>query len=432
MTATTATTIIDQTIDDVEGIAWKFTGTATSGGATLTTTDAEINKLGANYNADRFNGHRLWIPTGTSGTDDIHTITSMSVSAATTTITTLGNYGATYTNAAMYIMGPHPNVFLRHLNDALELAPVEAVVPLRHGPDDADVQTSATTSWTGTNCTVAKQTTAAEVLWGQRSMSLTLTSASGYATSTTVRAGHSEQVYGFALAKADIGTGIFRLLDNGGNTLDSVSFTQEDWLYVRKSVSLGSDDEGVVIRILGTDNLDQIDVQAAWVVRQNINRFQLPSWIDERFKLKGIEVACFRQAGSEDDTWLAQGVDTVSLTEGVDYRYINRQADANPYWVEILPPAQHYMQYPMFLTVDCPASAPYGVSATFSAVTDTTNLPQKVAVAAFKCVLGRAYKREFPTLQAEAEAEFRKLTEKRVTAKASTPQWAGPTGGVRI
>ena len=266
------------------------------------------------------------------------------------------------------------------------------------------------------------------MLWGARSLSSTLTAGSGYATSTTVRAGQSEGVIGYALAKADTGAAIFRLLDDAGNTLESVSFTQEDWLLLRKQAALEPDDEGVIIRILGTDNLDQIDVQAAWLVFPNLNTFPLPSWLDERFKLQGVSVAYYMQGGRETDTWLARNVTYELLKEQDDYRYINRQGDANPYEIEILNPV--YRDRPLFLEIDCPASAPYGVATSFTTDAITTIVPPHLFLAGFKEWIGDTY--GFKEAAELGRKEFKARVRNRRVLLPASPPWYGPLGGRRV
>ena len=317
------------------------------------------------------------------------------------------------------------DAFVRVANDALEYLFVECMIPLYHGPTDAAMELASTTNWTGANSTLAKQTTAAEVFQGLRSLSVTLTAASGYAESGLVNMGQGEAGMSFAIAKADTGTGIFRILDGSGNTIESVSFTQEHWLFMKKQFTLDATDEQARLRLLGTDNSDQIDWGPAWIVRQREPYFSLPSWLDERFKLKGVARAKFSQPGRESDTWLAGSMELERLEEGVHYTYGVRQADANPNMIFIEPGARYLLEEPLFLIVDAPYSAPYGVASLLSAESDTTTAPLHLLIAKITELWGSSYAADFPGMREKGKDLLAQRLHPRVTALPKRPRWGG-------
>ena len=414
------------TAPEIDGrLGYKLTA-ATIGTTSFTTTDPNIIKLGSQALDNRFNGWHVYFATAA----EQRVITTISISGSTATVSFIGGNATTQAGAttAYITHGPTWAEIRGAFNYALEYIPCSCVDILRHGPDDAFMQANNTTSWTGSNCTVAKQTTATEVLHGQRSTSLTLTSGGGYATGTTVRIGQAEMALVQAIAKADIGTGIIRALDGAGNTIDSsldVSFTQEQWLYMRKHVTVASDDEGIALRLLGTDSSDQIDVQAAWVVNLSENIFPLPSYIDDRFKLKAVARREYRVGGLEADTWLGKSYHDTRLQENVDYRFINQQSDANPLSMEML--TSWWRSYPIMLYADAPYSAPYGVDGTFSTDASTTTCPPHLLLARTKQWIGEQYPDLFPSAMKIGEREFKERSLARNTALPQLTVWRGPS-----
>ena len=432
---TTFLTALDQLLDEVtalnieEGaLGYKFT--ANVGTTSLTTTDAEIIKLGASGPSTRFQG---WFGYASDNTEE-RPVGTLSISGGTATLTNLGANYTSDSSSTFYLLRIPVAKIKALMNDALEFIPIECMVPLRHGPDDADTQSSATSSWTASNCTVAKQTTAAEVLWGTRSMSLTDTTGGGTATSTTMRVEQAGVVTAHTILKADTGTWTWRFLDNGSNAFSlDISFTEEDWVYARQTISLATDDEGLIGRFVGTSNNDQCDVQAMWFVKHSNNMFLLPSWIDERFKLKAVSYGVLRNGAQGTHQWVASAINWATLREGADYRLINRYADANPTWIEML--NNCWYNDPVFLTVECPASAPYGITATFSADADTTTVPAHVLVAYTKMLLGRRYGQDvakWAKLEVLGEREYKERWMARRTERPTLLRWQGAMGGVNI
>ncbi len=428
MSDTTYTTILDRELDEIPGLGWKFTGTATISGSTVTTTDPVINQLGANADANRFATLFLYIPTGTVGTDQTHSIDSHAVSGGTTTITTLGTYAATYSAASMYLLAIHPDILRRINNQGMEDIFTDCFIPLGHGPTDWDMNYSDATYWTGANATIAKQTTATEVFTGPRSLSITATDDGGYAQSGLVNVGQGQGVTLHAILKADTGTATVAVLDGSSNVQASVATTQEEWVYITKQVTMDAADEQARIRVTETTNADQADVSSAWLVKRDDPVFMLPSWVDARFKFKDLSYATYRRAGSESDTWLALSrVET--RIDGGYYHQTARQGDANPYMLEFTEEGWSlYGDKPLFMTILCPYSALYGVDTTFtSADTSTTKCPPHQLVPKVKELIGERYEASFPGLMAKGKAKFDDATKARDTEKAPLEEWHGPS-----
>lgn len=403
-TTITETTLIDQGIDEVPGLAWKFTGTATSGGATLTTTDAEINKLGANYEAARFQTLFLWIPTGTNG-DDVHSVTTMSVSGATTTITTLGNFGSTYTSASMYLIGIHPAVFRRLLNDALELELTDYIAPLSHIQGlDNDMAASGVTNWTDSNATSSKVTTVAAAYEQIRALQVANSGANGYSASPSMQVTTNGQYLFWAIGRSASGTAVATL--RGSSDIASLSTTESRYQYLWDQGSFGSN-ETVTVR-LGSSGASDTSTWAGYALQPlDDSLFLLPSWADERFKVKGILRGYFGFT-SGANAMDAFSRELVPLREGIDYTYQTSYSAVNTGAIQI---DRRWLSYPLWIH----GLRPYADLGTFTGPTDTTTCPLHVLVPRVKYLIGKRYASTFPGLAAEAEKEIAQRASLRVT-----------------
>ena len=85
-----------------------------------------------------------------------------------------------------------------------------------------------------------------------------------------------------------------------------------------------------------------------------------------------------------------------ALKEGQDYQFFRNEADANPFGLQILNTS--LMEEPLFLVVECPYSAPYGLTVNFSAETDETDCPLDLLMGQAKILLGERYPQKFPGL----------------------------------
>ena len=417
-TATAFSTVLDELLDSVrhgpaleDALGIKLTGCTVNAGATFTTTHPEMNRLGANTPSGRLQG---WYAYAVADAEE-RMITTVASSAGICTVTvTLAFTGEAA--ATVYITRVPISVLLNHANIALSKILIEGMIPLYHGPDDADLQDSDTVdaSWAESNATDTVQTTDAEVWQGARSLVVTDSgSGGGYTRSGVVRMGQGARGTAFAIAKSDAGTSALRVNDQGGTALETVPFTQEEWLFIKKPFGLASDDEGCVLDLLESTASAAGDWQFAWVVKEGNGAFRLPEHVDRYFRVKGVARAIFREPGSEADTWLADSVEFESLRRDSgagdgDYRFNVRHADANPNWVYIL--NRSLLTEPLFLILDMPASAPYGVAAALTTLASTSLVPQAWFVAYMKYMLGDFYPSLKPGLKEEGLQQYRSLT----------------------
>lgn len=417
MPTVTGTQILDQLLDEVPqpSLGYKFAGTATAAGAVVTTTDPQINALGANGEAQRFGGRLLYIPSA-SGADQVHSITDISVSANTTTITTLGTYGSTYTSVAMYILADHPDSIRNLINDALEQEYTDAYVPLAHGPDDYDMQAANTTSWPdSSNVTVTLNTTAPEVFMGVRGKKTAFSDA-GYSENTGfVRVRRDERVLFWGIWKADVGTITLQLVSRAGTVLDSIDNTSEAWMLGYKTVAIPSGVEEVTLRLAGSANGDEGDWSAACITRLDNRRFNLPSWADTRGKLRGLAKLNHLGRGYDNYTYEAMDFEELVLTEGDEYRYLSREGDINPYQVVLTQQSTWggLLSHPLFLVGQRPFSD-YG---TLTTDASTTTVPMRNIVTRAKYLLGERFPSTWPGLKEQMAPQLSVLSTLRMTRR---------------
>lgn len=412
--AITGTNILDQLLDEVQGLGRKFTGTATNGGATVTTTDPEINKLGTLQPSTRFQGRFLYIPTGTVGTDDVHSIQTSSVSSATATLTTNGNYAATYTSVNMYILAIHPNDLRRLVNDALELDLTNITLPLTYGTD-WDMQTSGVTNWTDTNATSSKVTAVANVIYGVRGLRVLNSSSNGYSQSASTRITKNQPFVAWAIGRADVGTATATLVDGSGNTLTSLTSTEEQWVYMWDDVTPGSTAEEVSWRLGGSGASDDTYWAAVGIYKPDEAQIFLPSWVDEPFKLKALSRACFRGPTDDSRSWQAMSREMRKLNEGADYRVEIEHGSLNPAYVEIVDPGWRNWDSPYFIT----GMRPYSDFGTLGADTDSVYAPLHVVIPRAKYLLGDRYSQAFPDVKMQAMSE---LAVRAASRRTETPK----------
>ena len=375
-----------------------------SGSTTFTTTHPELNRLGANTPSTRLSGWFAWA----SDNNEERMITGVTVSSGTATVTVSGANFTSDASSTLYILRVSIDVLRNLMNDALAELTVECKIPLAHGPDDYDLQDSDTvdTSWTETNATDTVQVTAAEVWAGARSLVVTDSgSGGGYTQSGLVRIGHGKKAWAFAIGKSDTGTSALRVIDDSGNTEQTVSFTQEDWMFIKKEVTAGAADEGLRLQLLETSVSGVGDWQFAWIVKEDSRIFRLPSWADARFKIKYIARAVFDIEGDEDDTWMADSVEFKRLRENDDYHYADNSGDANPHSVIMKPHVN--LSEPLFVVIDCSWANPYGVSAIFALIGSLTNCPMRLLLPYMKKYVAERCGKIFEAIGEQGKDELR-------------------------
>lgn len=357
---------------------------------TFTTPDAEMMTGGASaYDAEQFKDNYIWWPAGAAD-DQKRKIVSMVVSASVSTVTVNRVYANSGSSVVGFLLAIDPDILMNMANDCISYDLfLECVAPLFHGPPSADMYGSSVDSdWTESGATDTVQTTATEVLEGPQSFVVTGSAALDYTQSALQPLAQGTSAIMHFRAKSDTGTTTFKALDASGNVQGSIVTTQEQWIYGSKIIQYDSGEEQIRLRIEATTASASVDVQSFGFVRLYEQIFYLPAWVDARWKLARVDYAQYHQSGSEADTWLAQSVEYHRLEPSgpdPDYRFIARQADANPnmIWVK-----EELLAYPLYLVVMCPYGAPYGVSTLFTSSSSTNSVPMELLIPAWKRRIG--------------------------------------------
>ena len=383
-TAPSVTNLIDQLLDEVDGLGFKLTlATVTASASTATTTDARVNAAATN----RYKGAFLWVPAAAAAGDRIRSIASHSVSAGTATLSTNGpTYTGGDTAIAAYILAIHPDLLMNLLNDVLRLERFETTVPLTPDVADGDMQSTAVTDWTATNTTRAKTTS--DVFNGARSLQLTNSAADGHGATADITVPRGRSIKPWAIGRASgASTARLRAVDTSDNSLESVSTTQEAWQFMWLTVNPGAAIEQIALWLQGDEELAVTVWGALGFQVPGARRYALPSSITKRSHLKAVSVANFSAAGDESGTMLAESwnLERIYAGEGRDdFRYIDEQISANPFQIEF---GKDRSQQPIFVTI----LRPYADIDTLTDPTDTTSCDLERFIPRAKHLLAKRY-----------------------------------------
>lgn len=426
-------------IDDVvrmPGLGLKLVVSTSSSAATATTVSPRLARV--NPRSKDHNGKYLWIPSAAAADDQVRSIDYYEWSGTTTTINfhDTSNFAESLSSVAAYILPSHPDVYMAATNEGLEKTHVRVEVPLMHGGSDMQGG-SVDAYWTEANATDTVQTTASEVLRGAQSLVvLDSGSGGGYTASGSYRVGQGKGIILHMEAKADTGTGELQVIDGSSNEQDDITFTEEQWIAARKRVDFDAADELFTLRLVSVGASDSIDWQRVWFVRKGEYNFILPSWITNDYVVRGLfrrrYLTPANDSGSTDELWLAESNDDDLLYEDHDYKAYKRSADANPHRVTLLKPA-HDIEDPLIMLVDCPWSAPYGVSTVYTSYTSTTQCPKTLAVALTLKYLG--INNGWDEIAEMGDERYDKayvMNEMSEQTKPDPEPWAGPMGGLII
>ena len=418
------------------GLGLKVTVSTSSSAATATS----VSPVLARYANETtfFHQHYLYIPSAAATDDQVRTVVSHAISGTTTTFTfqDASNYAETLSGVTGYILPLHPDTFMDTCNQALERMKVRVEVPLMHGPASGDMQGgSVDADWTETNATDTVQTTAAEVNRGAQSTVVTDSgSGGGYTASAAQRVGQGQSITVFGEAKADTGTGKVQIMDGSSNEQADIVFTEEQWIAFKERVDFDDPDETFTLRLVSVAASDAIDWQRVWFVRNGEYRFNLPTWIADRFVIKALfRRSYMTRSADSDEVWLADSAIDDLLYEGEHY-YINKSpADVNARTLMLTTTGRRFMDDPLILVVACPWSAPYGVSTLFTSYTSTSLVPLDLIVAKTWELLGR--NQGWEEMEARGSEILQDIYHEDELEQFELPKpapWLGPSGGLVI
>src|SRR3990167_2977624 len=335
----TVTEILDELLDRCPELGVKLTlATVTTATALATTTDPRAMVSGTNAPSNRWAGMYLWAP-GLTADDRIRSIigpaSGSPVSATVFTFTVNRVFTANNSAVTGYVLGMEPNILVGLLNDALRREPFLTTVPLTE-PVDGDMQTSGVANWADAGATSSKVTTAANVPFElAQSLFANNTGANGYTASGAVRIPRAQTLYIWAIVRADIGTATLWLVDGSGTAIDSMTTTQEEWMFIWKQIAPSSTIEEVAFRLGAAGAGDDSYWGGVGFLSPGATNFQLPSWMAERWQFRALSIARFPVAGSTGGEELARSRQLERLEEGQDFRLYFPEGAANPAWVEL-------------------------------------------------------------------------------------------------
>ncbi len=267
-------------------------GFAATADSVTTTTIVDLSEFGhTRFGGDSWADMYMYRPERT-GNDPVKIATTVNVTTGA-----LSHGGSNYSNTAdteYEICGPlHPDDLNACIIRAQRHSRFNTHLPLTVFTD-ADMETSGVGSWTGTNATPTKSTTAADVFSGTQALNIALSGASGYVQSVTFRTHPSTHIYTSCIGRADVGTLSLVLYDitNSATFGTAVSYSGEEYGHLWRVDTTPSTCEEMAVRLVGTGASDDLDVACVMgPYRQGLRRIELPSYIDEFWKLQKLRPA---------------------------------------------------------------------------------------------------------------------------------------------
>lgn len=329
-------------------------------GYTLTTADASTTSAivlssyfrNPNWGSNQFLNWLIHRPNAVAAGD-----TFRYAGALTNTTGSIAQTGATWTNAptgeAWNLLEPgvRPDQDIEPaINRALEYCSFHTVEPLSLAADAAMREVSATASWgTAVNSTPTKTTVAADVFPGMgiRSLVVTNSSANGYQPTVNIPVSPLEQVFVGTISRVKTGTTTAtQILFDATNSAAFTGVTnpvhaESTWQYMQTIATVPAGCFQMNVRLQGTGGNNTVVVwQALWVMRASILRYNLPSYLDERFKVDSISMMPFTMATSNSTTtgvvMQALSVNPADVNKD-EYSVDFPMPEANPTYVQFHP-----------------------------------------------------------------------------------------------
>ncbi len=258
-----------------------------------TTTIVDLSEFGhTRYGGDSWADMYMYRPERT-GNDIIKIATTVNVTTGALT-----HGGTNYSNTAdteYEIIGPlSPDDLNMCIIRAMRHMKLTTHLPLTVFTD-ADMETSGVASWTGTNATPLKTTTAADVYSGTQALNIALSSANGYVQGPTFRTHPSTKIYTSCIGRAEVGTLSLQLVNISDSSAlfgTAVTYSGEEYGHLWRVDTTPSNCEEMAVRLVGTGSTDELDVDCVMgPYRQGVHRIELPSYIDEFWKLQKLREA---------------------------------------------------------------------------------------------------------------------------------------------
>ena len=295
-------------------------GDIDSGGVTTIVDNTTHTIFGSSGRADEYAGWYLLRPDSIGASSDTldRVRRVQRHDPSTGTIHTVGpDYNDTTFTSEVYELHPYldpdngDNGMLAAINNALtRRLRYLTTVPLTLAAD-GDMDLSGITNWTAANLgTTAKDTGAANVFQGVRSLHAVTNAVNGYAASDAINVREGEGYYIEAIVRSADASSTPKLVvvDQSGNEIDSWTPADmglqadiyTDWVSLGRTVfQPQAGDTSIVVRLQGVENGADLYWDSVIVLRQAQREFVLPTWVEDETQLQGI----FMPLGSFPRTW---------------------------------------------------------------------------------------------------------------------------------
>ena len=390
--------------EQIPGLGFNGTADSIAAGSITDAFALRDSTLGPNH----YRGNYIYRPD--LSTDD----RIKKASTLTNTTGLLAHSGSNYSDTSdgnYEIVGLlHPDELNACIERAIQRVYFEYMSPLQGDCTDGDMDANNTTSWTGTDATVTKNTTASSIFSGIRSLRVANTGASGYAQSVTIRVIPNTYFYASAVLRSDVGTAslVVRDITNGATIGTSSTSAEEQFVHLWMKETVPSTCEEIAIRLTGSGASDDIYWNHAVFYQLDRKILPAPSWLDEPWKFQKLRQASYTKSisnqsdGGYDDAMSRVFKDWLQPSMfSLDPLHI----DANPYQVQLMrtmPSEELWLG----------GKRPFSDLESLSTESSTTRAPQRELFAYCKDEVGRVLRKRYPhdkrwdVLIGEAAAEI--------------------------
>lgn len=295
--STTFQTLIQNTLKRLspgqENIVLTTSGAGGGGGTTLL--DASLADDRSDADSARYVGNWIRIPIQTSPsitTENIREIASYT--PATGALAPVLDFD--YAVPASCVYEIHrlmpPSRLKECINDALRSMRRMVYTPFTQ-VTDGDMESSVTTSWTASNASHTKVTTAAYVRHGSQCSRVANTLANGYIASTAIPVIEQQVWLVFAYGRCASGTATLIPYDSTNSAaIESTaaywSTNESAWFELGNSITIPSGCQSMTIRLKGTEASADIYWDSVIAINAYDCLLALPSWITDKNQAEGF------------------------------------------------------------------------------------------------------------------------------------------------
>lgn len=333
---------------------------ALSSGTTVTAVDYFLG--GSKYGNNSYLAHYQWRPGAATSADYLRRIASLAPATGVYTIDA-SVADTTATGEDIYILPPwlHPQKIIDAANFALEKIYSENTEPLSNKPtgtgiSDPGFQNSATSAYSTSNASFAKETTANSmyVMQGFGSGKVTLSADNGYVYQRfDCHPGEPFRVYAAAACTAGDDAVLTAYDQTNSATIDSVThqYTTFNWSVIRSNFpTTGSGDQMLEVRFGGLTNSDIIYYGGQCVYFPNRSLLRLDTKWDSDFKATSLMSVRLKNGSPTSDVFPHAGADFLPIP-ATDYSFSFERGGPNPTTIHWHNDAQkHWYEYPVMIS----------------------------------------------------------------------------------